>query len=114
MVPKNLEYTAKEIFDPMFVKVSTNPSQAALSGVLQVIVNPYLSQTGGANAAYYVLDLSQPVKPFIFQNRQKMQFVALDNAEAYENFMRKKIYYGVDARFVFGYGDWKLAYCAKG
>lgn len=114
MIPKNLEYTAKEIFDPQFVKVSTNPSQAALSGVLQVIVNPYLSQTGGANAAYYVLDLSQPVKPFIFQNRQKMTFAALDNAEAYENFMRKKIYYGVDARFAFGYGDWKLAYYAKG
>jgi phage major head subunit gpT-like protein len=115
MVPTGLEFTAKEIFDPTFVNVTTDPSKATLNGLLKVIVNPYLANAGTvANSAYYVLDLSQPVKPFVFQNRENITFMALDKPDSPANFMRKEMYYGVEARFAFGYGDWKLAYKAQG
>jgi phage major head subunit gpT-like protein len=101
MVPTILQFTAVELFVNTVVNVTTDPAKAAIAGLLKVIVNPYLSNAGGANAAYYVLDLSQPVKPFIFQNRQNMEFAALDNPKDEEVFKRKKLLYGVDARFVF-------------
>lgn len=69
-------------------------------------------QSGSANA-WYVVDLSQGVSPFIYQNRKSLEFVAMDNADDIENFMRKKLYYGVDARFAFGLGDWMTAYKSK-
>lgn len=114
MVPTILEFTAKELFDPTFVNVTTDPAKASLKGLLKVIVNPYLSNTGVANAAYYVLDLTQPIRPFIFQNRKNLEFAALDQSNSPENFLRKTLYYGVDGRFAFGYGDWRMAYKAQG
>lgn len=115
VVPTGLEFTAKELFDPTFVGVTTDPSKAALKGLLQVIVSPWLANAGTvANSAYYVLDLSQPVKPFIFQNREAMKFVALDSDTDIESFMRKTHYYSAEARFAFGYGDWRTAYKAQG
>jgi phage major head subunit gpT-like protein len=114
MVPGILEFTALEIFDPAALQLTGTPSAKVLSGRLKVIVNDYLDGTGGANAAYYVMDLSKPLKPFIFQNRKPITFVALDKPTDHDNFMRREIYYGVDSRFVMGYGDWKLAYKAKG
>lgn len=115
MVPTGLEFTAKELFDPTYVSVTTDPSKATLKGLLKVIVNPYLTNAGTvANSAWYVLDLTQPVKPFIFQNRKALEFVALDNPSDVDYFMRKTLYYGVDARFAFGFGDWRTAFKAQG
>ena len=61
-----------------------------------------------------MMDLSQPVKPIIFQNRKPITWAGLDKDTDYEVFMRRTIYYGVEARFAFGYGDWRLAYKAIG
>lgn len=108
MLPSVLEWKGKEILDPTYVSVSTDPAKAVMKGALKLIVNPYLTGTD-ANASYYIMDLWGAVKPFIFQNRKAMQFVALDQATSPEVFMRKKIYYWVDARFAFGYGDWRYA-----
>lgn len=115
IVPTGLEFTAKELLDPTFVSVTTDPSKAALKGLLKVIVSPYLANAGTvANSAYYVCDLSGAVKPFIFQNREAMKFVALDKDTDIESFMRKTHYYSAEARFAFGYGDWRYAYKAQG
>lgn len=115
MVPTGLEFTAKELFDPTYVSVTTDPSKATLKGLLKVIVNPYLTNAATvANSAYYVLDLTQPVKPFIFQNRKNLEFVAQDQPSDTDYFMRKTLYYGVDGRFAFGFGDWRTAYKAQG
>ena len=105
IVPTGLEFTAKAIFDPAFVGVSTDPSAAVLSGTAKVVVLPTLS----SQTTYYIVDMTQGVSPFIFQNRQEMQFAALDNIDDIDVFMRKTLYYGVDARFAFGVGEWRLA-----
>jgi phage major head subunit gpT-like protein len=104
MVPPALQFTADEIFNPAVALGSTTVTDRSLAGKLKVIVNPYLT----SDTAWYVLDLSKPVKPFIFQNRKPLTFAEDDT----ENFKRKKIYYGIEARFAFGYGHWKLAYKA--
>lgn len=115
MVPTGLEFTAKELFDPMYVSVTTDPSKATAKGLLKIIVNAYLTNAATvANSAYYVLDLTQGVKPFIFQNRKNLEFVSLDDPSDTDYFHRKTLYYGVDARFAFGFGDWRCAYKAQG
>jgi len=113
MVPTALEWTAKELLDPTFVSVTTDPSKASLKWLLKVIVNPYLTNNG-ANSAYYVMDMSWAVKPFIFQNRKPMTFVAMDKDTDRDVFMSKTLYYSAEARFAFGYGDWRFAYKAIG
>lgn len=115
MVPTSLEWLAKEAFDPMFRGGGETSSTNWAKGAVSVIVNPFL--TNNATAAYsavYWLDLSKPIKPFIFQNRKEPEFVAFDKPDSYELFMRRRIMYGVDARFNMGFGEWKLAYKTVG
>ena len=115
MVPTGLEWVMKEAFDPMFRGGGETSATNWAKGAVQVIVNPFLANAGTVSQSYvYWLDLSKPIKPFIFQNRKAPEFVALDKPDSYENFMRKRIIYGVDARFNMGFGDWKLAYRTKG
>ncbi len=68
---------------------------------------------GGAGAAWYLLDLRRPIKPFIWQRRQDYQFVGLTDPSDENVFMRRQFLYGVDARVNVGYGLPHLAYASK-
>ena len=115
LVPPGLEWTARAIFEPKAVDISTDPTAAVLSGLLKVIVNDYLTDAGTvANSAWYVLALGGSMKPFIFQNRKNPEFVSLDKSTDPANFFSKTLYYGIDARFRFVYGDWRYAIKAIG
>jgi len=113
MVPSDLEWAARIMMDPKAVSVTTDPSKAIMKDLLDIMVNDEL-ENDGVDSKYYVLDLkSRGVKPFIFQNREAITFTSLDNPNDQDVFMRKTIYYGVHARFAFGYGDWRQAYRAQ-
>jgi phage major head subunit gpT-like protein len=68
---------------------------------------------GGGGTAWYLLDLSRPVKPLILQVRKRPEFVSMDRPEDENVFMRKKYLYGVDDRKNAGYGLWQLAYGSR-
>jgi len=68
---------------------------------------------GGAGDPWFLLDLSRALKPIILQRRKQPQFVAMDNPDDENVFMRKKFRYGVDDRKNVGYGLWQLAYGSK-
>ncbi|KQC03146.1 MAG: hypothetical protein APR55_07110 [Methanolinea sp. SDB] len=68
---------------------------------------------GGAGTAWYLLDLSRPIKPIVLQIRKRPEFVAMDKPDDENIFMRKKFRYGVDDRKNVGYGLWQLAYGSK-
>lgn len=99
LVPEALRFTANEIFNPQGTG-DTN-ANTSMKWLCQIIVNPYLTSA----TTWYLLDLSQPVKPFIYQNREELSFEEDDT----NSFMRKEMLYGVSARFAFGYGDRRLA-----
>ena len=67
----------------------------------------------GAGAPWYLLDLTKQVKPFIFQNRQKPRFAALDNPDDESVFMKKEFIYGADSRNTAGFGFWQTAFGSK-
>lgn len=68
---------------------------------------------GGSGTAWYLLDLSRPLKPFIFQKRRDYAFVGMQDPNDEQVFMRKMYRYGVDARVNVGFGLPHLAYASK-
>lgn len=66
-----------------------------------ILVVPELS----SNPTYWFLaDTGRAAKPFIFQTRKAPEFIALDNLNDENVFMRKEYVYGVDYRGNAGYG----------
>jgi len=67
----------------------------------------------GSSPAWYLMDLSKPLKPFILQRRRAMAItpmVALDTANV---FFQKSFVWGADGRLAAGYGLWQLAFKSK-
>lgn len=58
---------------------------------------------------WYILCTKAEVKPLIFQLRKAPEFVALDDPRSDHVFKNKTFLYGVDDRFVVGYGDPRTA-----
>ncbi|MGQ9919847.1 MAG: Mu-like prophage major head subunit gpT family protein [Desulfobacca sp.] len=68
---------------------------------------------GGSATAWYLLDTTRAIRPFICQRRSKPQLVRQDRPDEEQVFMRRKFRYGVDYRGAAGYGLWQLAYASK-
>jgi phage major head subunit gpT-like protein len=68
---------------------------------------------GGSGTAWYLLDTTRAIRPFIFQRRTLPQLIRQDRPDDEHYFMRKKFRYGVDYRGAVGYGLWQLAYASK-
>jgi len=68
---------------------------------------------GGSGTAWYLLDTTRAIKPFVVQMRTTPQLVRQDRPDDEQVFMRKKFRYGVDYRGAAGYGLWQLAYASK-
>lgn len=79
------------------------------TGVTQSVSN----SGGGSGAPWFLLDVSKPVKPFIFQKRRGYEFIAKDDPKDDNVFLRKEYLYGIDARVNAGYALWQLAYGSK-
>jgi phage major head subunit gpT-like protein len=79
-------------------------------GTAKVVVSPRLS----SSTAWYLLDTTKPVKPFIFQERKAPVFVQQTGEENDDVFMRGEFKFGVEARGNAGYGLWQLAYGSTG
>ncbi|KJR98785.1 MAG: head protein [Desulfobulbaceae bacterium BRH_c16a] len=79
-------------------------------GTVEVVVEPRLTST----TAWFLLDTTKPVKPFIYQERKKPVFVQQIDPQADDVFMRKKFKFGAEARGAGGYGFWQLIWGSTG
>lgn len=79
-------------------------------GTFEVVVGDYLE----SDTAWFLLDTSKPIKPFIYQERKKPFFVQMTDMNAENVFMRKQYLYGAEARAAGGYGFWQLAFGSTG
>ncbi len=66
----------------------------------------------GGNTAWFLIDKTRAIKPFIFQMRRGVQLVRMDRPDDEHVFLHKKFRYGVDYRGAAAYGLWQLAYCS--
>ena len=78
-------------------------------GVSQSVSN---MQAGSGNP-WFLLDTRRPLKPLIFQQRKKAEFVALDAPDDPNVFTKKEYQYGVDSRCNVGFGFWQMALGSK-
>lgn len=67
----------------------------------------------GAGEMWALMVTTRPVKPLIFQNRKKPQFVAMDNPDDPTVFLKNKLLFGVDGRWNVGFGLWQMAFISK-
>lgn len=79
-------------------------------GTAEVVVDARLI----SDTAWFLLDTTKPVKPFIFQERKKPVFVSQTDPQADDVFTRGEFKYGTEARGNAGYGLWQLAYGSTG
>jgi phage major head subunit gpT-like protein len=68
---------------------------------------------GGAGTAWYLLDTSRAVRPFVFQTREPYKLQSVIAADDDRVFLKDEYLYGVRARANAGFGLWQLAYASK-
>lgn len=69
---------------------------------------------GGAGTAWFLMDVSQVLKPIILQVRRDFGAIVSKDKPTDDNvFDRNEYVYGVDARMNVGYGFWQMAWGSK-
>ncbi|MEG1931297.1 MAG: Mu-like prophage major head subunit gpT family protein [Anaerovorax sp.] len=107
VVPPALEAMGREILYADQINGTTNTCK----GMAELLVVPELA---GEDTAWHLLCTTKAIKPIIFQERQKPQFVSKDSETDDNVFMRKEYLYGTDARGNAGYSFWQMAYGSTG
>jgi phage major head subunit gpT-like protein len=100
VVPPALYMTALEAMSATLVSSTSN----ILQGAARVLAFSYL--TDGAKC--YVLKTDVAVRPLIFQDREPIEFKAME-ADSESGFRREVYEYGVRARYRMTYGYWQRA-----
>lgn len=79
-------------------------------GTAQVVCDARLT----SDTAWFLLDTTKAVKPFIYQERKAPVFVQQTDAQTDDVFNRKKFKFGAEARAAGGYGFWQTAFGSDG
>ena len=88
---------------------ANHPVKNAL-GKLESVSNADLAGNG---PLWFVLDTSRVIKPVIFQDRKKPNFVSM-TAETDPNvYSKSQFEYGVDSRCNVGFGFWQMAFASN-
>jgi phage major head subunit gpT-like protein len=67
----------------------------------------------GTGAPWFLLDTTRALKPLIFQDRKKPEFVTKDNPDDERVFDRNEFVYGTYSRCNVGFGFWQMAFGSK-
>lgn len=79
-------------------------------GMFKPVVSPRLTSA----TAWFLLDVSKVIKPFVYQERKAPVFVQQTDPNADDVFNRKKFKFGAEARAAAGYGFWQTCYGSTG
>lgn len=108
-VPPSLFATARAMFLlPFQTGGATNPHY------LQVKVNVVNRLEQFSSTAWFLMDMDKPLLPFIFQEREALQFAAQIRPEDENNFMRRLYRWSAWARYNVGYAMWQTAWGSTG
>lgn len=100
VVPPTMMFTAMEAVNASVINQTSN----IMEGATRVIGLPWLTST----SAWYLLKTDGVVRPFIFQDREPVEFGSLTETSE-EGFKREKLLFGVRARYRMTYGYWQFA-----
>jgi phage major head subunit gpT-like protein len=97
ITPPSMYLTALEAINATVISATTN----VLQGVARVISFPWID----AADVWYLAKTDGVVRPFIFQDREPVEFGALEE-KSDSGFLREVFLYGVRARYAMTYGQW--------
>jgi phage major head subunit gpT-like protein len=100
VVPAAMLFSAMEVVNATLIESTTN----VLHGAARVIAMPWLTSVN----VWYLLKVNGVVRPFIFQDREPIEFGSLSE-ESEDGFKREKLLFGVRARYRMTYGYWQHA-----
>ena len=102
-------YDGQNFFDeehPVYPKVDGTGDVQNVSNIVK--------QSGFTGPAFYLLDCSRAVKPLIYQERRKPEFVAKTHIDDEHVFMDNEFLFGASARRAAGFGFWQMAVAIQG
>jgi len=102
VVPPTMRKSAIEATSAAII---SNTSNAALQSIAGVVALPWLTTA----TTWYLLHIGGIVKPFVFQDREPIEFTSLDAPDSETGFLREKYLYGCRARYRMTYGYWQYA-----
>jgi phage major head subunit gpT-like protein len=106
MVPPALGKTGRELLNGEFISVASGSTQSnVLMNSAQLMINPYLTSA----TAWYLFDVSRPVKPLIWQTRTAPEFVQRTQNTDPDVFEHDVYTYGARLRGDAGYGLYFMA-----
>ncbi len=100
LVPPALYDAAREAVGASVIGNTTNVDQ----GMADVVVFPWLTSA----VEWFLLKTDGILRPFVFQDREPMEFKQQAEGSD-EEFRREKYLYGVRARYAMTYGPWQYA-----
>lgn len=107
LVGSALEDTARALLNnDKLADDSENPYKGAVDLVVDARIE--------SETAWFLLDTTKPIRPFIYQERKAPEFVSQVNPQSDSVFNLKKYKFGAEARVASGYGFWQLAYGSTG
>lgn len=107
LVPPALEDTARAL---LTVDRLEDGKPNPYKNTAELVVETRLT----SDTAWFLLDTSKPVRPFIYQERKAPVFVQQTDPEAEDVFNRKEYKFGAEARAAGGYGFWQMAFGSTG
>lgn len=107
VVPPALEGIGRKILMADEIEGTTN----TMKGTAEILVVPDLA---GNDTAWYLMCTNRPIKPLIYQERQKAKFVSKTSDTDDNVFFGKNYLYGVDSRGNAGFGFWQMAFGSTG
>lgn len=78
-----------------------------------LVSNLQMPETGAPFPAWFLLDTTRAIRPFIWQEREDYEFTQITRADDERVFMTDNYLYGVRARANAGYGLWQLAHASR-
>ena len=99
------------VVPPDLDKVFNELNNPAPGSIVPKTPIPYLVDARLTDVDDWYLDfIGYPIKPFLYQLRKAINFVALDDPNASESvFMKKKLAYGVEGRYEVHYGLYQFS-----
>ena len=99
IVPTTMFMRALEAVSATVVSSTSN----VLQGAARIIAFPWLTDA----SKWYLVKTDGVIRPFLFQDREPVEFTALTE-ESDEGFRREKFLYGVRARYRLAYAYWQF------
>jgi phage major head subunit gpT-like protein len=110
VVPPALEMTARQILNAEMIEINSLAQTNVYRNSAQLVISPRISTA----TYWFLMQANGPLKPLLFQDRKRPEFVALNRSDDPNVFENNEFKYGVDYRGNAGYGLWQLIYGSTG